>query len=459
MDAISKPFSKHESRDLSGSVFLISGDGKMLRLPMPSTSPRDPLNWTGKKRACALLALLFFASFGLVETQAISLLLPALQQEYTAKFLLILIDLTFVAERPHVIAMFWALPSAISCLILPAIPRMASAGGWRMFYKISVIPSATAVLLAFVFFPETYFQRPAVAFDGHVLVQSATEKVNVYDGWEDVPGGKPLPERPERSRFVAILKMLKPWGWQRGGWKAMGACYIQIAYCILNPLVLWATILNAATFGGMVCVSATYANVLEAQPYSLDIHTIALINFGAAAGAFLAWPASGLMISRICRRLTVRNGGVRDAEQYLSAFVLPVLAGTVSLGLYGLAVERYWNWKWIILFWGINEFSCVTLFTATTLWVTEAFPRWAAAALVVVGCGSYVTSFGLSFLTLPWIKSQGFARAYIEMGVIVLAVGCLGIPIAFLGKNFRLRVNCRWAMSEGGSLRPQAGEP
>ena len=336
---------------------------------------------------------------------------------------------------------------------------MASTSGWRMFYKISVFPCAAAVLLAFVFFPETYFQRPAVAFDGRVLVQSATEKVHVYEGWEDVPGGKPLPEMPDRSRFVTILKMLKPWAWQRGGWKAMKACYVQIAYCILNPLVLWVTILNAVSLGAMVCVGATYANILEAQPYSLDIHTIALINFGAAAGAFLAWPASGLMISGICRRLTVRNGGVRDAEQYLSAFVLPVLVGTASLALYGLAVERYWSWKWIMLFWGLNEFSCITLFTATTLWVTEAFPRWAAAALVIVGCGSYVPSFGLSYLILPWIKSQGLARAYIELGVIVFAVGCLGIPIAFFGKSFRQCVNCRWAMNEGGSLRPQASEP
>ena len=77
--------SKHESRDLSGSVFLISADGKMLRLPMPSNSTRDPLNWTGKKRACALLALVFFSSLGLVETEAVSLLLPALLQEYPAK--------------------------------------------------------------------------------------------------------------------------------------------------------------------------------------------------------------------------------------------------------------------------------------------------------------------------------------------------------------------------------------
>lgn len=368
--------------------------------------------------------------------------------------------MTFIAERPHVIAMFWALPSAFSCLILPAIPKMVvSESGWRTFYKISVIPSAVAILLAFLFYPETYFQRPAVAFNGYVLLQSATEKVSVYEGWEDVPGGHPLPDRPDRSRFVTILKMLKPWGWQRGGWVSMRACYIQITLCVINPLILWVTILNAATFGGMMCVGMTYASVLGAEPYSLDIHTIALINFGAAAGAFLAWPASGLMISRICWRLTLRNGGVREAEQYLSAFVLPVLVGTASLALYGLAGERYWNWKWMILFWGLNEFSCISLFTATTLWVTEAFPRWAAAALVVVGCGSYAISFGLSYLILPWIKSQGFARAYIELGGIVFAVGCLGIPIVFLGKNFRQRFNGRWAMNAGGSLRPQTGEP
>jgi hypothetical protein len=64
-------------------------------------------------------------------------------------------------------------------------------------------------------------------------------------------------------------------------------------------------------------------------------------------------------------------------------------------------------------------------------------------------------SFGLSFAIDPWIQAQGFARANGEIGLFVLVVGCVGIPVAFLGKRFRANMNCQFGTNEGGALRPQ----
>ena len=36
---------KHDSFTLSGSVVLITADGRTVSLPLPSQSPYDPLNW------------------------------------------------------------------------------------------------------------------------------------------------------------------------------------------------------------------------------------------------------------------------------------------------------------------------------------------------------------------------------------------------------------------------------
>ena len=70
------------STDLSGSVFLISSDGDILKLPMPSNSPRDPLNWSKKRRFLAINCLTIFAGLGLTIVEAPSLLFLKFYAEF-----------------------------------------------------------------------------------------------------------------------------------------------------------------------------------------------------------------------------------------------------------------------------------------------------------------------------------------------------------------------------------------
>ena len=81
------PVTSSPNRDstvLPGSVFLITSDGRTLRLPIPSPSPNDPLNWSSQKRVCALGALFFFTIVALVQVQGAGLLLAVLGEEYSA---------------------------------------------------------------------------------------------------------------------------------------------------------------------------------------------------------------------------------------------------------------------------------------------------------------------------------------------------------------------------------------
>ena len=365
--------------------------------------------------------------------------------------ILIIIDLTFIHQRPIAIAMIWSLVGVANMCILSVFPYMADANKeWRTFYLIWIGPCAFACLGLFFFFPETYFVRPAVAFDGRIIVQSATEKIKLYDSWEEVPGGKDLPETPGWSRCD-----MKVWGLTKGGWKAMRACYPQILLCMVNPLVFWVAVLEALVFGSMLSIGETYASVLLAPPYSLPIHTVALVNIAGAVGSLFAWPAAGLMIVAITRRLSMKNKGVRDAEYYLPAFVLPVLAAAASVVIYGLTAHNKWHPIWIYVSYAFNSFGFAGLAAANSLWVTEAFPRWAAPAMVVVSGVSYMASFGISFAIYPWVKSQGFAGQNLQLGAMILAVGLVAVPVSFWGKRLRQYIDGKWAVNEMGALRPQ----
>lgn len=147
----------------------------------------------------------------------------------------------------------------------------------------------------------------------------------------------------------------------------------------------------------MLSLGETYTFVLGGPPYFLDIQSTALVNIAGAIGSLIAWPVSGTMIAWISRRLAMSNAGVRDAEHYLPAFILPILGGVSNTVIYGLAAENKWHFMFIYIFIGLNSFTFASLATANTLWVTEAFPRWAAPALVVLGGVSYMASFGITF--------------------------------------------------------------
>jgi hypothetical protein len=75
--------SKHDSLDMSGSVYLVTSAGKVLSLPIPANSPRDPLNWSTAKRTGAYVAIAFFSVTVLVLDQCANLVSKSLGKEFT----------------------------------------------------------------------------------------------------------------------------------------------------------------------------------------------------------------------------------------------------------------------------------------------------------------------------------------------------------------------------------------
>ncbi|KAH9225960.1 hypothetical protein K456DRAFT_1934377 [Colletotrichum gloeosporioides 23] len=526
------------SADLAGSIYLITSDGKTLKLPMPSNSPYDPLNWSPRKRIVALCVIALYSVVSMMETQAASLMYRSLATEFNAgqpdKYplnilvstpstiflglgaffwiplsvalgrrpvfllasvcltvatvlaanasgfyqllaalslqgfsaglslsaaMLMVIDLTFIDERPNALGFFWSVGCGLGLLSLSSVTAL-SESGWRAFYTAWVVPCLALLVCVFFFFPETYFVRPAIAFDGHVLVQGGSEKIQMYDDWEAIPGGKAaaiaaVTEVPPPETMWST--MVRQWGVRKGGagFREMWNCYLQTLLCAANPLVFWVAILNALNFGAMIFIGETYAMVMAQPPYNLPERVISMVNPVAAIGSFLAWPVSTILTSRVARRLTLRNGGIRDAEHYLIAFLPAVLAGAGSVFVYGLTVNYKWNFIWIFVSYVLNAFSAAAYGIASTLWVTEAFPRWAAPAMIIVGGGGYMLSFATSYAVTPWLKSQGYLGASFELGAILLVVGGIAVPLAFWGKSLRQYIHGRWGVSEAGALRPQ----
>lgn len=74
--------SKHQSIDMAGSVFLISSAGNVLRLPIPSNSPYDPLAWSWPRRIIAFCCLQLFSVVASFEVNIPGTLMPAFHAEF-----------------------------------------------------------------------------------------------------------------------------------------------------------------------------------------------------------------------------------------------------------------------------------------------------------------------------------------------------------------------------------------
>ncbi|KAH9211215.1 major facilitator superfamily transporter [Leptodontidium sp. 2 PMI_412] len=510
---------------ISTSVFLITSDGRTLRLPIPSSSPKDPLNWDAAKRRLVLGNLFFFAMLAVMQLQSLGVLVPVMAIDYLPQgisiltftpmassslvfvgfsqfmwiplslaigrrpvFLLanvllavgsiyaavspnfyhhvvaqsiqslglMLIDLTFIHERIMVISIFWSVGGAISNAMIAVVPRIDNLfHSWRGFYYVLFLLALLSSLVAFFLCPETYFHRPALAFDSRVLVQSTAERVMIYENWTEAGVQKALPALPVTMAELRADE-LKIWGLDiPDRWSRMGAIYPQILLLLLNPLVFWVMILNALATTGILAFDLSYGVLLLSPPYSLSIDKVALIKLACAAGSLATFPIAGLLNSKITRRLATRNGGRQSVEYYLPSFILPVITGFLAQFLYGLAAQRKMHYSLIFVAYGMMYFSFISLYTCNSLWAVEAFPCFAAASLTVVMGISYILPFALSFVIKPWTASVGQLSMHATLGGLILGVGSIGIPIAIFGKQWRAAILKRYGNMQGGALRPQ----
>ncbi|KAH7175258.1 major facilitator superfamily domain-containing protein [Dactylonectria macrodidyma] len=523
-----------DSLHAAGSVFFVTSAGRVLKLPISSTSHRDPLTWSRSKRWLAFVALQLYSVVATFEFNLLGFFTGAIQHEFDEKemgsfgvqtlssamtlfsgvghlfgillstglgrrpvFLgaalvtsistlwagfagdfnqllialslqalaagvaigigpLMIIDATFIHERPSALSVYWSFGSAFIKLGLMKLSVNTDLNtNWRIGYRVWVAPCVAAFIIALVFLPETYFLRPPVALDGRVLVQDSCEKVQIYAGWgqyEDLGEERPLPEIPVVRSPWSRLRVRKAHG---ASVKGMVATYMQTLLCILNPLTFWVSLLTGVILSGLVFLNLTQPSYLlidrDQDPETVSI----FFSVAGIIGSLLAFPCSGPLISWFTRYSALRMGGIRHAEVYLPSFVIPVLSSLASVVLNGLAVKNNWPSAWIYTSSSLSIFSWLSGNVAFSLWITEAFPQWAAAALSVQLFIGSMVSFGIGSAIMPWVVSSDIIESTTLISILILFLGLLAVPAAFWGKSVRQFIHGRWSESEKGALRPQ----
>jgi hypothetical protein len=314
--------------------------------------------------------------------------------------LLIVIHLTFIHERSKAVAILWSIAGLLGTGFVGLIPYISDHGKeWHPYYRYWTIPSIISVVLVFFLFPETYFKRSTVAFDGLIVLQSATEKLTIFkdiDADSDIY--RDLPELPSQAGLFGRYTIGRS---PFASWRSMGRCCAQAAFCFISPLIFWVAIAIALNYTGMIFIAKRYSRVLGEAPYKPRSEKVALVNLASAVGGLFVYPIGVIPVQRVLDRLTKRNHGVQEAEHYLVGLILPVITGATSSFMYGSAVQHSLHLTAYYFSHGLNGFSWVTMAIATTVWATEALSRWAAPALAAMSGAGFMFAFALSLVFTP----------------------------------------------------------
>ncbi|QGI84876.1 hypothetical protein CEK25_011605 [Fusarium fujikuroi] len=439
---------KRESVPTAGSVFFVSSNGRVLKLPIPSKSYRDPLTWSWSKRLMGFLALQCFSMAASFELNLPGLLLQAIGEEFKNKPM----GPFGVQSLSSAMTLFTGLGYLIG------IPLSTAVGRRPIVVSAAVLTTLSTLWAGYA---GSFCQLIAALSlqglaAGSATGMSSSKKVEVYGGWDEIElirNDKPLPDLPSSWSIWSHLKVSRAPGTK---WESVLATYGQMFLCILNPLTFWVSLLTGIILSGVIFLNLTQPSALIHTFGDDQIRCInALLGVAGIIGSLLAFPLTGPFASWFTRCYTFRKGGIRHAEVYLALFSIPVITGLTSVLLNGLALVNKWPSVWIYITSAISIISYLTGNVAFTLWITEAFPRWAAAALAVQLFTGNMFGFGIGTAISPWVQEGHILQPTILIFVLMFVMGAMAVPAAFWGKTVRQYIQGRWSESERTALRPQ----
>ncbi|CZT45797.1 uncharacterized protein RSE6_06150 [Rhynchosporium secalis] len=437
-----------------GSVFLISSNGETNRLPVPSGSPNDPLGWSPLKSFLCLLSMSIFTTIGLILVQGTTLLLVPLATEYSPEEIAPF-RLDVLSSLP---SLFWGIGAVIW------VPLSMAVGRRPVFIICTLLLTISTLMAALSQDFHTHLtarclQGSAAAISPSSMILMILDIVFVHQRPRTIALYWCMCNATSNVSLAFTPYIVQVGGsWRAFYWLWLGPCFLTILLAVLwSPETYFARpqtafdehILSHADAGKGTAHTSSWEEVPWIKPmpdapamwrFSTFFKNILFWNRSTTGG----WPAMKAFPQYLAMKLARHDKGVHEPEHYLPSFIVPVIISSISLALFGFGAEREWNWTWIVLLVGLNYFSAISMATSNVLWITEAFPRWAGAAITIVAAGGYGMSFVLGSTIVPWIESDGIGNTYLGLGMLTWVVGLIGFPIFCYGKRFREYIYSRW---------------
>lgn len=344
---------------------------------------------------------------------------------------MIIQEIHFLHERGRKVAWFIFIQNVTAGIFFVVSTYMVNVWGWRWWYGFFTIMNAVIFLLSVIFVSESYFERSDEAMRGEwpdskiADAPSANGGIEQYAprSWRD--DIKPVVVKPRLREIPTFYKQM-----------------LQ-GFCI--PTIFWLLVLNGSHLGVYVFQASTFAGILMSPPYLFAFEALGYVQAGQIACCLVFLPLLGYGSDLVIKFFSRRNAGLYKPEYRLPVIAIPAIVGIICGILYGQAAANPEKWSAAAIVVGYNA-SFFAFLGANIVGITyavDSFPQRAAPFLVVVCAGRGFISFGLSYATLPAVKTLGYDKTMIVEVVICAVLALIAVPIFFVGPRIR-RFAQRW---------------
>lgn len=431
------PGEEQRANDLLTYPTLFMGIGNLISMPFALSCGRRPvflasmvlLIATGIWCACSQslgshIAGRNIMSLAAGQSEALS---PAIIQE-----------IHFLHERGRKLAWFIFIQNVTAGVFFVVSTYMVAAWGWRWWYGFFAIMNAAVFILSVVFVSESSFERSATDMRGETVnsKSSSSESAEPAEPTVRSAYGTVLDVEqygPRTWRHDLALAVVKP------QWHDIPIFYKHVLQGVCIPITLWLLLLNGAFLGVYVFQSATFSTILLAPPYNFAFTSLGSVQAGQIVSCIIFLPLLGYGSDATIRALTKHSNGLYKPEYRLPVLAVPATVGIICGIIYGQAASfpTDWNASAIVVSYNASFFAFLGANIVGITYAVDSFPLRAAPFLVVVCAGRGIISFGLSYATLPAVRSIGYDRTMVVEMVICAVLALGAVPMFFFGKRVR----------------------
>lgn len=198
-----------------------------------------------------------------------------------------------------------------------------------------------------------------------------------------------------------------------------------------------------------IALGTTYEAILQAAPYSWSSSVVSFALTGQIVVAFLALPLLGRGSDWIIQFFARRNGGIHKPEYRLIPLIIPIIVGTISSVIYGLAAEHPERYHWFAIVFSLNAyyFCFVGANQVGITYALDAYPTRSGPVLVIICAMRGVISFGTSYGVTPFISAIGYDGAFGVYSALTAGIGAFGVLVFIRGAQIRSLVS-KWAVAD-----------
>ncbi|KAJ5636527.1 uncharacterized protein N7484_009840 [Penicillium longicatenatum] len=347
-------------------------------------------------------------------------------------------EIFFLHERGTFLMLQQSIQSITTAVLVLFASPIAEAITPQWWYGLGACLSGLALVMAFVFVPETKYHRPRSSLQENM---SSNGLDNVSDEHVAKDAHRVVTERPALD-FVTYQARtwrsdLRLWigspEWRKGV-----DTFIQAFQLLLFPNVLWAMALNGLTLGVNIAIGTTYGTIITTL-YGWPERSTSYVNCGQIVTSLVALPFFGLGSDKLIAWFAKRRNGIHEPEIRLLPLVLPIIIGTFTSVLYGYGAANPSSYHWFVYVWAVGGyyFTFVGANIVAITYLLDSYPQRASSLLIIICAFRGIISFGVSYGISPFIDRSGYYGAFSTFGGLTAALGLLGIPVFIWGKKIR----------------------